>query len=145
MSTAVFKEQTSTTYDFKSWQGTGQDAHAVSGSPLFTNSSGSYNTITDFKPAAGSAAINHGVAIAGRTTDAAGNFITDTPDVGPYEYGSSSSSPGSGNQSPTANAGSDQNFFFPANSANLSGSGADPDGTVVSYQWAKITDPLNLH
>ena len=45
------------------------------------------------------------------------------------------------NQSPVANAGPDQNFFFPANSADLSGSGADPDGTVVSYQWAKIYGP----
>ncbi len=45
------------------------------------------------------------------------------------------------NQSPTANAGSDINITLPTNSATLSGSGSDPDGTIASYQWTKISGP----
>ena len=45
------------------------------------------------------------------------------------------------NQSPVANAGVDQNFFLPANSTTLTGSGTDPDGSIASYQWTKISGP----
>jgi hypothetical protein len=45
------------------------------------------------------------------------------------------------NLAPSANAGSDQSVTLPANSVTLSGSGADKDGSIVSYQWAKISGP----
>ncbi len=45
------------------------------------------------------------------------------------------------NQSPVANAGSSQNITLPANSVTLTGGGTDPDGTIASYQWTKITGP----
>jgi K+-transporting ATPase c subunit len=45
------------------------------------------------------------------------------------------------NQPPTANAGLDINITLPTNSVTLSGSGSDPDGTIASYQWAKISGP----
>ena len=45
------------------------------------------------------------------------------------------------NQSPTANAGPDQNFFLPTNSTTLNGSGTDSDGSIASYQWTKIAGP----
>jgi ribosomal protein L14 len=45
------------------------------------------------------------------------------------------------NQPPTANAGSDINITLPTNSATLTGSGSDPDGTIASYKWAKISGP----
>ena len=48
------------------------------------------------------------------------------------------------NQSPTANAGADQIITLPTNSATLNGSGTDPDGTVVSYQWTKIAGPAQF-
>ncbi|PWT74542.1 MAG: hypothetical protein C5B59_11015 [Bacteroidetes bacterium] len=42
------------------------------------------------------------------------------------------------NQSPIANAGSDQSITLPTNSVALNGSGSyDPDGTIVSYSWVK--------
>jgi len=41
--------------------------------------------------------------------------------------------------SPSANAGSDITINLPANTATLSGSGSDSDGTIVSYQWTKIS------
>lgn len=45
------------------------------------------------------------------------------------------------NQTPTANAGADKTITLPTSSLNLSGSGSDPDGTIVSYSWVKVSGP----
>ncbi|KAA9039313.1 T9SS type A sorting domain-containing protein [Ginsengibacter hankyongi] len=49
------------------------------------------------------------------------------------------------NQPPLANAGSDQIITLPTNSLTLSGSGSDADGTIVSYQWTKISGPASYN
>jgi hypothetical protein len=46
------------------------------------------------------------------------------------------------NQPPTANAGSDITIILPVNTATLSGSGNDPDGSITAYDWVKIAGPL---
>lgn len=46
------------------------------------------------------------------------------------------------NQSPTANAGSPVILNLPTNSTTLSGSGSDPDGSIASYLWEKLTGPV---
>jgi hypothetical protein len=46
---------------------------------------------------------------------------------------------GTGNASPTANAGTDQIITLPSNALNLNGSGADSDGTITTYAWAKVS------
>jgi hypothetical protein len=43
------------------------------------------------------------------------------------------------NQIPTANAGADQTITLPANSVTLNGSGTDPDGSISSYSWTKVS------
>ena len=45
------------------------------------------------------------------------------------------------NISPTANAGGDQTITLPTNTVSLSGNGTDPDGTISSYSWTKISGP----
>ena len=45
------------------------------------------------------------------------------------------------NVPPTAIAGPDQVITLPVNQVNLSGSGTDPDGTIVSYSWTKFSGP----
>ncbi|MBA2746447.1 MAG: carbohydrate-binding protein, partial [Flavisolibacter sp.] len=45
------------------------------------------------------------------------------------------------NQAPTANAGSAQTITLPTNSVTLTGSGTDPDGTIASYAWTKVSGP----
>ena len=42
---------------------------------------------------------------------------------------------------PSANAGSDQTITLPTNSATLTGSGTESNGTIVSYQWTQISGP----
>lgn len=42
---------------------------------------------------------------------------------------------------PTANAGSNQTLTLPTNSTTLTGSGADTDGTIISYEWSQVSGP----
>ncbi|MBC7946775.1 MAG: T9SS type A sorting domain-containing protein [Chitinophagaceae bacterium] len=48
------------------------------------------------------------------------------------------------NQAPTANAGSDITITLPVNSTSLTGSGSDPDGTIASYAWARVSGPTTF-
>lgn len=46
------------------------------------------------------------------------------------------------NQSPVADAGVNQSINLPANTVNLTGTGsADPDGSIVAYQWKQVSGP----
>jgi parallel beta-helix repeat protein len=44
-------------------------------------------------------------------------------------------------QPPTANAGTDQTVTLPTNTATLSGSGTDPNGSISSYAWRELSGP----
>lgn len=46
------------------------------------------------------------------------------------------------NQPPTANAGNDRTITLPTTSVSVTGIGTDPDGTIVSYAWTKISGPV---
>jgi hypothetical protein len=45
------------------------------------------------------------------------------------------------NQPPTANAGPDQTIILPTDSVGLNGTGTDPEGSIKSYNWSKVTGP----
>ncbi len=50
--------------------------------------------------------------------------------------------PGSQNQPPSANAGTDISISFPQSTVTLNGStSSDPDGSIVTYQWKYISGP----
>jgi len=53
--------------------------------------------------------------------------------------------PVTNNQPPVANAGFDQTITFPTDSVELSGSGTDADGTIVSYSWSKVSGPSSFN
>ena len=46
------------------------------------------------------------------------------------------------NKIPIANAGNDQMITLPINTVTVNGSGSDPDGTITSYLWTKISGPV---
>ena len=48
------------------------------------------------------------------------------------------------NQPPTANAGNNITMTLPTNSATLSGSGTDADGTIASYAWTRVSGPTTF-
>ncbi len=43
------------------------------------------------------------------------------------------------NQPPVAQAGNDLQITLPVNSTNITGTGSDTDGSILSYQWTKIS------
>ncbi|MCD9017741.1 alpha/beta fold hydrolase [Parachryseolinea silvisoli] len=45
------------------------------------------------------------------------------------------------NQTPIASAGADKTVVLPTNTSSLIGSGNDPDGGIVTYQWTKVSGP----
>ena len=79
-------------------------------------------------------------------------FIGTAPDAGAYEAGkpllefgiNAYLPPGSGNQPPVANAGNDIIMTLPTNSATLTGSGTDANGTITGYAWTRVSGPANF-
>ncbi|MEI9917739.1 MAG: tandem-95 repeat protein [Bacteroidota bacterium] len=49
--------------------------------------------------------------------------------------------PGTVNQSPVANAGSNKTIVLPTDDTSLAGSGFDPDGSIASYAWIQKAGP----
>jgi len=69
-------------------------------------------------------------------TDVGIPFNGQAPDIGAFETGGAAP-----NQSPVADAGTDKSITLPVNSITQSGSGSDPDGMIVSFQWTRISGP----
>lgn len=77
----------------------------------------------------------------------AGKFILDGISQNMYEWMARNPAPTASpytNISPVANAGADKSIALPANSVSLTGSGSDPDGTIASYLWTKISGPSSF-
>jgi hypothetical protein len=49
------------------------------------------------------------------------------------------------NQPPSVNAGIDQTITLPASTANLNGTASDPDGTISTYAWTRVTGPSTVN
>ncbi|HEY0060322.1 MAG TPA: MopE-related protein, partial [Flavisolibacter sp.] len=49
--------------------------------------------------------------------------------------------PGDANKPPRAGAGVDQAITLPVNTATLSGNGTDPEGSALTFKWAKVSGP----
>ena len=117
--------------------GSGNDSDGTIASYLWTKISGPAATITT----ASSAATNVAGLLQGtyqfelKVIDDKGATGKDTVQV---------SVNAANNIAPTANAGKDQTITLPTNSVTLSGSGADTDGTIASYSWAKVSGPSSF-
>jgi hypothetical protein len=70
-------------------------------------------------------------------TDNIGAIATDEVSV----VVSGVSAPSPTNQPPVANAGADRNITLPTNSLTLTGTATDPDGSVATYAWSKVSGP----
>ena len=62
--------------------------------------------------------------------------VVDNPKISGIEF-----FPAGSSQPPVANAGSDLTISLPTNSVTINGSGSDPDGGNVTYQWTQISGP----
>ena len=73
-----------------------------------------------------------------KVTDNSGTTDTDTMQVTVNNVTIPTNLP------PTAYAGTDTSIYLPDDAVVLSGSGTDPDGTIVSYSWNVISGGANL-
>ncbi|HEU4608541.1 MAG TPA: PKD domain-containing protein, partial [Chitinophagaceae bacterium] len=71
----------------------------------------------------------------------AGTYKENNMNVYEWMLQFSNNAPPPSNQLPVANAGTDKYVNLPSNSTTLSGSGSDPDGSIVSYAWTKVSGP----
>ena len=92
---------------------------------------GSLPRLNFLRPSAGSKLLNAG-------TNVGLPFSGSAPEIGAFEVEAVTP-----NQPPVANAGANQSLQLPLSVVTLQGSGTDSDGTIVGYQWAKISGPAS--
>ena len=106
------------------------------------------DSINNASPAPQVPAIVTGLQNLGHTSEAWNtaydpNWRTNTQNLNIYEwmlkYSRSNST--ATNQPPQVNAGNDQAIYLPVTTTTLSGTASDPDGSVASYQWTKVSGP----
>ncbi len=140
-----FSSQTNNSFNYDLYNAAiaasgGQEANGWSGSPVYssTNPAGVWALATTSK---------------GYNTGTILNNFNDGyngtgPDVGAYEAGAAPLEFGvnayTGNIPPTANAGSNITLTLPVTSTTLTGSGSDPDGTISTYAWSRVSGPATF-
>jgi hypothetical protein len=119
------------------WQNaffTGVNAPVFDNSPSNLTNSGNknenplFNTGNTYSLQSSSTLIDAG-------TDVGISFSGLSIDIGAVEFSSG------GNISPSVNAGTDASITLPVNSYSLSATASDPDGTIASYLWEKVSGP----
>jgi len=73
--------------------------------------------------------------------DATGQVYNGTITLAPYSSAVLIRNGAIINLTPIANAGTNQTITLPANTASLTGSGTDSDGSISSYNWTKLSGP----
>ncbi len=113
----------------------GQDAHAKSSPKAITDTN-------DLRFEYNATSSNKTVSLPYNYIDVKNNSYNGSITLAPYSsVVLIKNGAATGNQPPTANAGTDQTINLPTSSVNLSGSGTDPNGTISSYAWTKISGP----
>ncbi|MGH2566161.1 MAG: PKD domain-containing protein, partial [Ginsengibacter sp.] len=131
----TFVPPTTTYYNVSGWSTfTAQDVHSKQ-SPKTTT------TVNDLRFEYNATSSSKTVTLDGNYIDVRNVSYNGTITLAPYSSAVLIRNGAATNQAPTANAGSDQTITLPKNSVTLSGSGTDPDGTISSYAWTKISGP----
>ena len=131
----TFVPPATTYYNISGWNTfTAQDVHSKQ-SPKTTT------TVNDLRFEYNASSSSKTVILDGNYIDVRNVSYNGTITLAPYSSAVLIRNGASTNQPPVANAGSDKTITLPTNSVALSGSGSDPDGTISSYQWSKISGP----
>ncbi|MEK6481261.1 PA14 domain-containing protein [Catalinimonas sp. 4WD22] len=91
----------------------------------------------NYKLKSSSPAIDNGTSISGFTEGIAGVSVSGRPDIGAYQFGSSSST---SDNPPTVSLGSDKTYTLPLNQIVIEANVQD-DGSISSYDWSKTSGP----
>lgn len=121
-------------YTLAGWKTfSGQDANSQKSPKTITN-------VNDLRFVYNETSVSKTISLGANYIDVANVSYPGTITLAPYTSAVLIKN-GSGNVLPAANAGADQTITLPTSSVSLSGSGNDPDGTIASYAWTKITGP----
>ena len=121
-------------YNLASWKSfSGQDAGSKKSPKTIT-------TVNDLRFEYNETSVSKTISLGANYIDVANVSYPGTITLAPYTSAVLIKN-GTGNVLPAANAGADQTITLPASSVSLTGSGNDPDGTIASYAWTKITGP----
>ena len=113
----------------------GQDAHSKKSPKTITD-------VNDLRFEYNATSSNKTVSLGANYIDVKNVSYNGTITLAPFTSAVLIKNGASTNQSPTANAGTNQAITLPTSTVSLSGSGTDPDGTISSYAWAKVSGPL---
>jgi hypothetical protein len=135
----IFVTNQASGYTYIKYNSSTAQARTVEANNLKTNNIAALNFTNaggmDYHLLTGSPAINAGTDLTsyGVTVDKDGKARVGAYDQGAFEFG------GASNQSPLANAGSDKTVTLPTASVAITGTGSDPDGSISSYTWTKVS------
>lgn len=113
--------------------GSGGDADGSIASYAWTKQSGGAATLTNIN--------NPTLQLSGLVQGSYIFRLTVTDDKGATAFDEVSIVVSAANQAPIADAGADKTIQLPTNSTSIVGSGSDPDGSVSSYLWTKVSGP----
>ena len=125
-------------YNLAQWQAYTKiyDSHSKKSPKTITN-------VNDLRIEYNATSVNKTISLDGNYIDVKNVSYNGTITLAPYTSAVLIRNGAATNQSPTANAGSDQTITLPTSTVSLSGSGTDPDGTISSYSWTKISGPAS--
>ncbi len=122
--------------------GSGSDSDGYIATYIWTRVSGTYN-YTINSPNSASTVISNlaegSYQFQLKVIDDAGASAFDYVNIIVKKAATFSTAAASVNQVPVADAGTDIAITLPVNTAVLSGTGTDPDGSIVSYLWTKTS------
>ena len=123
-------------YNLSQWQSySGYDAHSQ-------KSPKTVSDISNLKFVYNASTTNKNLSLDGSYIDVKNVVYNGQITLAPYTSAALiKTGPATGNQPPVANAGSNGSITLPTNSATLSGSGTDADGTITSYKWTEVSGP----
>ena len=101
--------------------------------PGSTIESNNLATVNPLYVGGGNFTLQSGSTLINAGTDVGLPFNGGAPDIGYAEYVSATN--------PVANAGADTTVYLPITSFTITGTAADPDGTVASVAWSRLSGP----
>ncbi len=125
----------STNYSLQGWQSySGQGAHSKEAPKNISN-------INDLRFEYNATSSSKTISLDASYIDVRNNSYNGSITLAPYTSAVLIRNGALKNQPPIAIAGADQTITLPSNTVSLNGSGTDSDGSIVGYNWSKLSGP----
>ncbi|MBL7740396.1 MAG: heparin lyase I family protein [Chitinophagaceae bacterium] len=124
------------TSDWKAIEGSKRQYRDNATELLYTYGASTYSTYHYYKDAGAVTAYQEGLALP--SGQSAGTCILEVRGKN-SSTNTATPPPSTSNQAPAINTMTGQTITLPLNSVTLTGVASDPDGTIASYQWTKVS------